>query len=182
MAQAPKLKRRIISPQVTTFRFPPTSKMRITKFPSAFDSYTPPEQKVYGCICISPTNKVLLVKGRKGQIWSFPKGHRERADRTGLACALRELKEETGITLKNDYIAYKKYKAGEYYIFPVAEEFRTFPIDTVEVDAAEWFTYEEICLLKKNIDVSLFCQYIQKKILPEESCLEPILPQSSISA
>jgi ADP-ribose pyrophosphatase YjhB (NUDIX family) len=175
------LKRQIVLPQATSLRFFPFSKMRKTNFPSAFDSYSPPEHKVYGCICISPNNKVLLVKGRKGQIWSFPKGHRERADKNGLACALRELKEETGISLKQDYIAFKKYKAGEYYIFPVSEEFRTFPIDTLEVDSANWFTYEEICDLKKNIDVSLFCQYIQKKILPEEY-LECVAPQTPISA
>ena len=140
--------------------------MRKQNFPSAFDSYKPPEQKVYGCICISCNNKILLVKGRKGQIWSFPKGHRESSDKTTLSCALRELKEETGISLKQDYIAHKKYKAGEYYIFPVDEEYRTFPMDTNEVDDASWFSYEEICQLKKNIDVSLFCQHIQKKILP----------------
>lgn len=135
-------------------------------FPSAFDSYHPPDHKVYGCICISPNNKVLLVKGKKGQMWSFPKGHRERSDKNSLACALRELKEETGISLHKDYIAYKKYKAGEYFIYSVPEEYRTFPQDTREIEDANWFTYEEICELKKNIDVSLFCQYIEKKILP----------------
>jgi 8-oxo-dGTP pyrophosphatase MutT (NUDIX family) len=141
--------------------------MRQSNFPSAFDSYIPSDQKVYGCICISPNNKILLVKGRAGQIWSFPKGHRERGDPTALSCALRELKEETGIALHRDYIAYKKYKAGEYYIYEVPEEYRTFPQDTKEIEAAGWFTYEEMCQLKRNIDVSLFCQHIEKKILPE---------------
>ena len=140
--------------------------MRNTNFPSAFDSYQPPERKVYGCICITPNNKILLVKGRQGQLWSFPKGHRERYDKSSVACALRELKEETGIALtNNNYIAYKKYKAAEYYIYEVSEEFRTFPIDTKEIEDADWFTFEEICDLKKNIDVSLFCQHVEKKIL-----------------
>jgi len=155
--------------------------MRQNNFPSAFNSYIPSDQKVYGCICISPNNKILLVKGRAGQMWSFPKGHRERKDPTALACALRELKEETGIALHRDYIAYKKYKAGEYYIYEVPEEYRTFPQDTKEIEDAGWFTFEETCELKKNIDVSLFCQHIQRKILPEvESKLElPIIPVSA---
>lgn len=142
--------------------------MKMT-FPSAFDSYKPPHNKVYGCICISQANKILLVKGRKGQLWSFPKGHRERSDPTSLACALRELKEETGISLENDYICFKKFKAGEYYIFQVNDEYRLFPQDTLEIEDAAWLTYEEICALPKNIDVSLFCQTIQKKILPDLS-------------
>jgi len=146
--------------------------MKMT-FPSAFDSYKPPHNKVYGCICISQTNKILLVKGRKGQLWSFPKGHRERSDVTSLACALRELKEETGIALEKDYICFKKFKAAEYYIFQVENEYRLFPQDTVEIEDAAWLTYEEICDLPKNIDVSLFCQTIEKKILPDLSPISP---------
>ena len=116
-------------------------------------------------------------------MWSFPKGHRERSDKTALACALRELKEETGLSLNQDYIAYKKYKAGEYYIFEINQEQRLFPLDTIEIEDANWFTYEEICTLKKNIDVSLFCQHIQKKILPPlDINSESVLPSSAVCA
>ena len=156
--------------------------MRPNHFPSAFDSYQPPEHKVYGCICISPNNRILLVKGRQGQIWSFPKGHRERSDKTSLHCALRELKEETGIALKQDYLASKKYKAGEYFIYSVPEEYRTFPIDTREIEDANWFTFEEMCELKKNIDVSLFCQHIQKKILPTIELVDTVVNVAAVTA
>lgn len=152
--------------------------MRISALPAPFQSYQPLTQKVYGCICISPQNKILLVKGRKGKLWSFPKGHRERSDRTSLACALRELKEETGISVQGDYTCCKKYKAAEYFIFEVPEEYRLFPQDTREIEDAKWISYEELCTLNKNIDVSLFCQHIQRKILPDlkDSELEDPLP------
>lgn len=139
-----------------------------SSWPSAFDSYQPLERKVYGCICIADTNKILLVRGRGAQKWSFPKGHRERHDRTCLACALRELKEETGLTLSKDYLSYKKYKAGEYYIYSVPEEYRLFPQDTKEIEEAKWFAFDEIQDLPKNIDLSLFCQHIEKTILKDQ--------------
>lgn len=109
-------------------------------------------------------------------MWSFPKGHRERCDKTTIDCALRELKEETGISLSKDYLITKKYKAGEYFIYSVPEEFRTFPQDTYEIEDASWFTFEEMCDLRKNIDVSLFCQHIQKSIL------EPFEPHVHLGA
>jgi NADH pyrophosphatase NudC (nudix superfamily) len=76
------------------------------------------------------------------------------------------LKEEAGLTLHQDYICSKKYKAAEYFVYQLDNEYRTFPQDLQEIEETGWFTYEEICSLRKNIDVSLFCQHIQKKIIP----------------
>ena len=47
-------------------------------------------------------NKVLLVQRKKqpnAGLWGFPGGHIELGE-TGLACAVRELQEETGVTAK----------------------------------------------------------------------------------
>lgn len=132
---------------------------------SAWSSYLPPEHKVYGCICITDTNKILLVKGRKSKLWSFPKGHRDRSDRSTLECALRELREETGLRLNQEYIGVKKYRVAEYYIYAVPQEYRLFPMDTREVEEAQWFDFKEIKELDKNVDVSMFCQHLDTKVL-----------------
>lgn len=130
----------------------------------AWKSYIPQTRRVYGCICISDSNKVLLVKGRQGaKKWSFPKGHRETFDPSPLSCALRELKEETGLTLKQSFVTSKRFKAGEYYVFSVPEEYTPNPNDTQEVEEAKWFSLEELLTLNKNVDVSLFTQEMTRE-------------------
>lgn len=129
----------------------------------AWKSYIPPSRRVYGCICISATNKVLLVQGKYGEKkWSFPKGHRETYDATPLNCALRELKEETGITLNQSFIGTKRFRAGEYFIYELPSELQPIPEDLQEIQNAGWFTLEELENLNKNVDVSIFTQYIHK--------------------
>lgn len=136
----------------------------MTVWGSAFRSYIPSDQKVFGCICISDTNKVLLVKGRRGEKkWSFPKGHRDAHDTSPLDCALRELREETGLTVKGAHIASKRYKAAEYYIFALPEEYEPSPQDHTEVEEARWVSIHELPLLHKNIDVSLFYSYLEER-------------------
>lgn len=125
----------------------------------------PPEHKVYGCICISSSNKILLVKGRHSKKWSFPKGHRERSDASTLSCALRELWEETGLKLRQEYIGVKKYRVAEYYIYSVPDEYRLFPMDNREIEEASWFDVDKIKELDKNVDVSMFCHHLDAKVL-----------------
>lgn len=157
--------------------------MMKTNFPAPFKCYMPPHFKVYGAICISPNNKVLLVQGRKTGMWSFPKGHLESGE-TALQCALRELQEETGLRLRIQPMAYKKYATGGYFLFSVPEEYRLFPQDSREVLQARWFTLDEIQKLQKNVGVSLFCRYLIKSGLHdavvEES--ESAYPMSALSS
>ncbi len=131
----------------------------------AWKSYIPFSRRVYGCICVAPNNKVLLVQGRHGsKKWSFPKGHREIDDITPLQCALRELKEETGLTLREDFIGTKRFRAGEYFLFLLPAEFTAIPQDRNEIACAKWFTVEEMMNINKNVDVSLFTQFVQNSL------------------
>ena len=52
-------------------------------------------------------NKILIIQSR-GNLWGFPKGSFNE-DESFQECALRELKEETGIVLSNKIIEGSRY-------------------------------------------------------------------------
>jgi 8-oxo-dGTP pyrophosphatase MutT (NUDIX family) len=123
------------------------------RFPTAFAQYRPRSQKVYGVICVSRENRILLVRGRNSGIWSLPKGHLKGSE-LPHECALRELYEETGIRLdRTDYRASKKLYAGEYFIYAIDGETRPAIHDTREVSEAGWFTVEELKRFHCNVDI-----------------------------
>lgn len=131
--------------------------------PRAFSSYQPFSQRVYGCICLSKSGKLLVVKERLGQKWSLPKGHIHTGE-VPEACALREMYEETGIHLpSNGYSEYKKFAEGfgGYFIYRMEEELPTNPQDTQEIDTAAWIDVSEIDYRHSNCDLRCCCRWLQ---------------------
>lgn len=138
--------------------------------PSAFHSYK--REIVYGTICISPSNRILLVKGRLHQKWSFPKGHLERGE-ASFRCAVRELYEETGIrvdleTVNPCNLAYKKFKTANYFVLDLAEETVPVPQDASEICDARWVDVDEFLQIassscEANIDVRLFAKLLMSQ-------------------
>ncbi len=123
-------------------------------FPQSFRCYKPSNHKVYGTVCITPDNTILVVKGRRSGKWSFPKGHKLRSE-TYINCALRETLEETGVNLQNrEHRCYQKMSAGEYYFFDVEEELETRVNDSTEVVEAAWLSPTELENLECNVDVN----------------------------
>ena len=156
MVKGKKVEPRLVAVEINT-----TAKMNV--WGSAWKSYVPQYRRVYGCICISKSNKVLLVKGKKGEgKWSFPKGHIEPQDQSPINCALRELKEETGLILKQSFFGFKKFRAGQYYMYYMPKECEVSPRDSREVEEAKWVHLEDLKNLNKNVDVSMFVQYLEK--------------------
>lgn len=124
-------------------------------FPKAFECYKPTTEMVYGSICMSPKNKILLVRGRRSMKWSFPKGHKESRE-SYLECAVRETLEETGINLTNHTpVSFQRLSVGSYYFFELEEQLAEIK-DTREVVEARWMNLNEIRDSPCNVDVNRF--------------------------
>lgn len=122
--------------------------------------------RVYGTIIVSPSERYLLVRGRATGKWSFPKGHLEFNEEP-LACAMRELYEETGISLVGQKPTLGPVRLGRvndvgayYFVFRPRKEVRPVIYDTNEVSDVRWFTLQEIASVPGNIDVSNFLRRI----------------------
>ena len=61
------------------------------------------EEKSFGIIPLRKKEgkwEAFLVKLKSGNHWSFPKGHPEKKEEEGIFVAIRELKEETNLSIK----------------------------------------------------------------------------------
>ncbi len=140
--------------------------------PKSFQSYKPHYMKVYGAICINNKGEVLLVRGRRGGKWSFPKGHVEKNE-TGFQCAVRELKEEAGILAPKKYVSYHKLHAAYYYVFAIEGNPELNVSDTNEIDKVEWWPLTKLPANNCNVDISIF-RTMMKNIREEQTCMEYI--------
>ena len=135
--------------RMTPYKFPTSS------MPSAFQSYKPRFMKVFGAICVNNAGEVLLVRGRRSGKWSFPKGHC-KSEENDLECALRELKEETGLEVGDaKYSSYHKLRGGGYFVFPVEGTPITKICDYWEIKEIKWWSISSLPQLDSNVDVSI---------------------------
>jgi len=129
------------------------------RFPTAFQCYKPRHFRVFGCICISPKNRIALVKGSLSGKWSFPKGHMEQKE-TAIECAFRELREETSLEIPANTVSlgYRKFSrdGGGYFIYSVSDEATLVPHNTSEICECGWFSEEEMRRMNCNKDINSF--------------------------
>jgi 8-oxo-dGTP pyrophosphatase MutT (NUDIX family) len=129
-------------------------------FPSAFKSYRPQSQKVYGVVLVSDKNRVLVVKGTKTGKYSFPKGHINPSE-TVRSCAYREFNEETGLDVNNyQEIGYQQLYAGGYYFFQTSSEDVPSICRSDEISSACWMSMDDLRDADINIDIVFFLKKV----------------------
>jgi len=110
--------------------------------------------QVYGTIFLSYRNRILLVKGRKTGIWSFPKGHPKKGE-TPFQCASRETYEETGLDLPLFFERILILAKGSYFLVK-SQEYECEIKDEKEVSEVAWIDLKNIGNYHVNIDVCSF--------------------------
>jgi len=98
-------------------------------------------------------DRVLLLKGIKTGIWSFPKGHAEQNDKDLMETAVRETKEETGYIQGLDYTLGERLRLDKrvYWKGYVSSSKR--PLISNEHSHWRWVTVDEINWLNVNSGV-----------------------------
>ncbi len=125
---------------------------------------------------IKGTIYVLVVLGRMSKKWGLPKGGLEEEE-TYEECALREIKEETGLTYSLCDFK-ERIKIHSTYYFVINKDDRKIergPIDTREIAAIKWLRLTDIKKLSEknllNRELRDLCNKLKSKIkrcLPEQ--------------
>lgn len=125
---------------------------------------------------VKDTIFVLVVLGRMSKKWGLPKGGLEEEE-TYEECALREIKEETGLTYSLCDFK-ERIKIHSTYYFVINKEDRKLergPIDTREIAAIKWLRLTDIKKLSEkklvNRELRDLCNKLKSKIrryLPEQ--------------
>lgn len=126
-------------------------------------------------IILNCNNSFLLVKSNTNKKWSFPKGCIE-PDENELVCALRELKEETGVDIDMDSDFYhdkRIYGDTIYFYYKTNRDMfnSKFIFDKNEILAVNWFNENELRNMEYhsyNFGIKMFLDNNKKrpKLIP----------------
>lgn len=116
-----------------------------------------PDTKCAGVI-VFDKDKTIIVTNHQNRC-SFPKGRKEHKE-SDIETALRELKEETGITGDHikltDIVLHEsgndKNNPVTYFVAHLIKDIKHFSFDEKELKHVKWVTVDEACQLKNLKD------------------------------
>jgi 8-oxo-dGTP pyrophosphatase MutT (NUDIX family) len=129
-------------------------------------------KKAGSFVYTSKKQKILLVQSR-GQMWGPPKGSIQPNEEP-LECAIREVKEETGLDIiESQFIGSIIIKSKAlYYFIDTEDEWDVFPqrhIKDNDANGIGWFNVE--CLdwwISQGIVLNQHCRILVKKIFEKD--------------
>lgn len=125
-----------------------------------------PRLKRCGTICVKyifDAAHILVVRGKKSQIWSLPKGCINDGE-TELQCAQRETQEEAGLNLDlSENNLRVTINHNVYFIVIITTHPKLKTKDRAEIDKVNWMTLEEIKGLQCNKDLRSILQFPMKR-------------------
>tara|TARA_A100001015_G_scaffold301360_1_gene388072 strand:+ start:1116 stop:1598 length:483 start_codon:yes stop_codon:yes gene_type:complete len=111
-----------------------------------------------------PEDKILIVQSR-GNLWGFPKGSFEEGENFKM-CAIRELKEETGIKIEESKLN-KFYKINNYvmYFYVEYNKIEKLEIQKSKNNDANGIGWIKVECLQEDNDENLSLNYHAKRCL-----------------
>lgn len=136
-----------------------------------YNDYAKYKARKAGAFVYDPsTQRILLVQSR-GDKWGAPKGSMESTDASIEDCAIREVREETGIELQRDHLQtwYNTSKTIYYYI-ELPQQSVTMETDGVVDNDATGITWIKLdCLVQmareNRINLNVACKKLVRKFL-----------------
>ena len=120
-----------------------------------------------GFIIFHPVMKKILLVQSYGTLWGFPKGHSNQGE-TPFECALRELKEETGIELPEnvDKTTLHLFHNVTYFLCKENVKYSASEIhDTNEISGIAWVCPQCIQQLNITSHVKKFLNKYSKELV-----------------
>jgi 8-oxo-dGTP pyrophosphatase MutT (NUDIX family) len=116
-----------------------------------------------GVFVHDPIEKRILLVQSRGMKWGPPKGTVEYTDDNIIDCALRELLEETGITMKTDDLVndsvqlFQISRATYFYVMR-----SVCPVEPKDIDITGYTWIKTNCA--KQLDLNSHCKQLLKKL------------------
>lgn len=125
-----------------------------------------------GVFIYDPAQKKVLLIQSCGQHWGPPKGG-VRTDETLLEGALREVREETGLTLSPDLFPSHPYsldRSAHYYYLELPETWMTenIPVRDNDGSGLTWIRLECLPCLSRYGSVTRHCRVLLRRFLGVE--------------
>lgn len=154
--------------------YEPEIRARLTSTMVKFDKMICMYEKSCGAVIYRRTpregTKILLVKNHNGKCWTFPKGHIEK-DETEKQTALREIKEETGLTVTIEpnfrqtsiYRPFGKIKKQVVFFLARATD-STVSMQQSEIDYYLWVSLEDAMKLCSHENDTKILREVRKRL------------------